>query len=89
VVVSHDGQVVEPGVGDAVRLRLVGVPVVWAPKDQGATRFDGRYPFYLVPKFNAVGSKLSEKVELDLLALARIGSNQDDPILQAQQGNLF
>lgn len=39
--------------------------------------------------FLTLVSKLSEKVHLDLLALARIGSSQDDPILQAQQGSLF
>lgn len=39
--------------------------------------------------FMTLASKLSEKVHLDLLALARIGSSQDAPILQAQQGSLF
>lgn len=39
--------------------------------------------------FLTLASKLSKNVHLDLLALARIGSNQDDPILQAQQRSLF
>lgn len=39
--------------------------------------------------FLTLVSKLSEKVHLDLLALARIGSSRGDPILQAQQGSLF
>lgn len=39
--------------------------------------------------FLTLVAKLSERVHLDLLTLARIGSSLDDPILTAQQGSLF
>jgi DNA polymerase III epsilon subunit-like protein len=39
--------------------------------------------------FLTLASKLSQTMHLDLLALARIGSSLDAPILQAQQGSLF
>lgn len=39
--------------------------------------------------FLTLASKLSLTTHLDLLVLARLGSSQDDPILQAQQGSLF
>lgn len=39
--------------------------------------------------FLSITAKLSHDMHLDLLALARIGASQDDPLLQAQQGRLF
>lgn len=39
--------------------------------------------------FLSITAKLSHDMHLDLLALARLGASQDDPLLQAQQGRLF